>query len=1084
MTAFKQRQLSAAPGRGLGLLAGVSACFLLSGFAALLYQTAWLRQFSIAFGTSELAVATVLAAYMAGLGAGAAIAGRLMGRIRRPILVYGLLEGGIAVTALCVPALLDGAEWLHVQALGGLPELPGSGGLAQPLYYLCVSFLILALPTGFMGATLPLLTRYAVHQDAQVGPRTAWLYGINTAGAVLGALTAAFALLPALGLKATVWAGVAVNALVFLVAALLAKQYAPTVAGTGAAPSESSSPEPTGKSGATTQAAGRATAAQTALARRAFWILPLILASGANAFLYEVLWTRLLNHLLGGTLYAFATMLASFLSGIAIGSLAAARLARRRAMAGHMFAACQFAIGLASAAVYFWLEGHVPGKAGLAENAALAALVILPATLFIGATFPLAVRVLAGGAADASPATARVYAWNTLGAIAGSVLAGFLLIPWLGFEGAVRLAVGINFGLGAATLLAVCGAGRWALGGALATVTAVALHQPGPPIQLLNSSVVDSGRGGEAVFYAVGRSATVFLKREGGYFYLRTNGLPEAFIEPAGAPPLRHSQKWLTALPVVARPDAQAILIVGFGGGVAIEGVPPTVEAIDVIEIEPQVIAANRAVAERRRYDPLADQRVRIVVNDARNALMLTDKSYDIVVSQPSHPWTAGASHLYTKEFIGLAKQHLHPQGVFVQWINALFVDAALLRTLAATLLDQFAEVRLYEPAPGTLLFLASDGALNLEAEVARHGRPLADSLLHYANVGINAAEDLVVALRADTQGLRDFAGAAPVNSDDDNRMALFSRSGSDGLSTEGLFELLSGKDPLLKRDSWMHRGPADFNLIYVGERLIAEGFILRAGALGERAPDPATAMTIAGLGLRRAGLLEESEAAFAEALQADPASLQARYALAWPYLGRLAEGTAPARILAVAQGLAGPAAAVARGWQLAKRRDWRRLARLDNQLGRTEPTDLWYPEAVQLRADWRIQGSRARRDHFDALRLLDRALMVSAATDLLVIRAAAGVRLDDAGLFTETAMQVQAQMAAKLDRAQRGDYALSERDLNNMRSRIAGFIRQLGAPFAAPAGERAREVRAQFEALGKRIAALDADSAKNVQHL
>ena len=1073
---MRRHQRSAASGRDFGLLAGVSACFLLSGFAALLYQTAWLRQFSIAFGTSELAVATVLAAYMAGLGAGAAIAGRLMGRIRRPILVYGLLEGGIAVTALCVPALLDGAGWLHVWALGGLPELPGSGGLAQPLYYLCVSFLILALPTGFMGATLPLLTRYAVRQDAQVGPRTAWLYGINTAGAVLGALTAAFALLPALGLEATVWVGVAVNALVFLVAALLARQYAPT---------ESGSPEPAGKPGATPrQAAARAPAAQTAMARRAFWILPLILASGANAFLYEVLWTRLLNHLLGGTLYAFATMLASFLSGIAIGSLAAAKLARRRATAGRMFAACQFAIGLASAAVYFWLEGHVPGKAGLAENAALAALVILPATLFIGATFPLAVRVLAGGAADASPATARVYAWNTLGAIAGSVLAGFFLIPWLGFEGAVRLAVGINFGLGAATLLAVCGAGRWALGGALATALAAALHQPGAPIHLLNSSVVDSGRGGESIFYAVGRSATVFLKREGGYFYLRTNGLPEAFIEPAGAPPLRHSQKWLTALPVVARPDAQAILIVGFGGGVAIEGVPPTVEAIDVIEIEPQVIAANRAVAERRRYDPLADQRVRIVVNDARNALMLTAKPYDIVVSQPSHPWTAGASHLYTKEFIGLAKRHLHPQGVFVQWINALFVDAALLRTLAATLLDQFGEVRLYEPAPGTLLFLASDGELNLEAELARHGRPLKDSLLHYANVGINAAEDLVVALRADTQGLRDLAGDAPINSDNDNRMALFSRSGSDGLSTERLFELLSGKDPLLNRDSWMHRGLADFNLIYVGERLIAEGFILRAGALSEKAPDPATAMTIAGLGLRRAGLLEASEAAFAEALQADPASLQARYALAWPYLGRLAEGAAPARILAAAQGLAGPAAAVARGWQLAKRRDWQRLARLDGQLGRTEPTDLWYPEAVQLRADWRIQGSRARRDHFDALRLLDRALMVSAATDLLVIRAAAGVRLDDASLFTETAMQVQAQMAAKLDRAERGDYALSERDLNNMRSRIAGFIRQLSAPFAAPAGERAKEVRAQFEALGKRIAALDADSAKNAQQL
>ena len=238
--------------------------------------------------------------------------------------------------------------------------MPESGGLARPLYYLFVSFLILALPTGFMGATLPLLTRYAVRQDAQVGPRIAWLYGINTAGAVLGALTAAFLVLPAFGLRATVWVGVAVNGLVFLVAAVLAVKHAPTIADESATPLASEPAGPPSK-GATRQdrppsrgrdggkrpaakrrrrkrraatipgrSASRTRLAEMPLARRAFWILPLILLSGANAFLYEVLWTRLLNHLLGGTIYAFATMLASFLSGIAIGSLAATRLARRR----------------------------------------------------------------------------------------------------------------------------------------------------------------------------------------------------------------------------------------------------------------------------------------------------------------------------------------------------------------------------------------------------------------------------------------------------------------------------------------------------------------------------------------------------------------------------------------------------------------------------------------------------------------------------------------------------------------------------------------------------------------------------------
>ena len=144
------------------LLAGVAACFLLSGFAALLYQTAWLRQFSIVFGTSELAVATVLAAYMGGLALGAALAGRFLNRISRPILVYGVLEAGIAVSALAVPLLLGGASALYSVVLGDQPQPPDSAGNGQVIFYLVCSFLILAAPTGFMGATLPLLIRHVV----------------------------------------------------------------------------------------------------------------------------------------------------------------------------------------------------------------------------------------------------------------------------------------------------------------------------------------------------------------------------------------------------------------------------------------------------------------------------------------------------------------------------------------------------------------------------------------------------------------------------------------------------------------------------------------------------------------------------------------------------------------------------------------------------------------------------------------------------------------------------------------------------------------------------------------------------------
>ena len=215
------------------VLWGVVACFVLSGFAALLYQTAWLRQFSLVFGTSELAVAAVLAAYMGGLAAGAAVAGRFLARVRRPVLVYGVLEGGIAIFALAVPLLLGAASAGYVAVLGGQPAPPDAATLGQPLFYLAVAFVVLALPTGFMGATLPLLTRHAVQNNRELGPRVALLYATNTAGAVGGTIAAAFFLLPALGLNATVWVGVAVNAAVFGIAVWLSKK-APAVAAAAA----------------------------------------------------------------------------------------------------------------------------------------------------------------------------------------------------------------------------------------------------------------------------------------------------------------------------------------------------------------------------------------------------------------------------------------------------------------------------------------------------------------------------------------------------------------------------------------------------------------------------------------------------------------------------------------------------------------------------------------------------------------------------------------------------------------------------------------------------------------------------------
>ena len=491
---------------------GVVACFFLSGFAALLYQTAWLRQFSLVFGTSELAVATVLAAYMGGLALGSAVAGRYAGRVTRPVLVYGILEAGIALSALAVPLLLLAARALYASMLGDQPTPPDAATIGQPVFYLLVAFVVLAIPTAFMGATLPLLIRYAVRTDREVGPRVALLYATNTAGAVFGTVVAAFVLLPALGLNRTVWIGVAVNALVFVIAAALARgrrDSAPTDETTAAA----AAPQSFAMACIRPLFAGseplKARLA-TVFRNQPAWMLPLMLVSGANAFLYEVLWTRMLAHVIGGSIYAFATMLAAFLTGIAIGGGLAGTVAQRRERAAVAFALAQAAIGVLSIGVYAWTGPLIPDAATTWTLALFAVAVMLPATIFIGATLPLSVRVLARDEREASAGTARIYAWNTMGAIVGAILAGFVLIPNLGFEGSIRLAVGVNFFLALWAATCVARPRPIPVGVACVGIAAVlAVYSPERPRAVVLSSgfAVGYPEAPQELYYAVGRSS-------------------------------------------------------------------------------------------------------------------------------------------------------------------------------------------------------------------------------------------------------------------------------------------------------------------------------------------------------------------------------------------------------------------------------------------------------------------------------------------------------------------------------------------------------------------------------------------------
>ncbi len=405
----------------LGLLC---ACFLMSGIAALIYQTAWTRQFAIVFGTSSSRSPPCSRPTWAAWRSAPGWPRRFLPRVNRPVFTYALLELGIAVGAIfVVPALLWVANVALQAFFGNQPAPPDSDHAATTLFYLLSAFVALALPTTLMGATLPLLARYAVGEEAQIGRRVGLLYAVNTAGAVLGALLTAFTLLPELGLKHTIWVGAGFNAFVFLLALLLAGRVSPPPAARGY--SLDGKEEPVFGNSITPPAPPPPSLPQRPR-ERVFGrfpgtglVLPLMFLAGAVAFFQEVLWTRMLSHVVGSSVYAFGVMVASFLVGIALGGGAGAVIARRRERAAVALALALLLAAAAAAVAYLLLESLLPEKTGLLQNsrtllgflhvpmnALFSGLLLLPMTLAIGMTYPLAVRVLARDADDAAPASA------------------------------------------------------------------------------------------------------------------------------------------------------------------------------------------------------------------------------------------------------------------------------------------------------------------------------------------------------------------------------------------------------------------------------------------------------------------------------------------------------------------------------------------------------------------------------------------------------------------------------------------------------------------------------------------------------
>ena len=782
------------------------ACFFASGAAGLILEVVWSKYLSFLLGNSIYGVSTVVAAFLGGLGIGASLGGRLAARAREPLLLYARLELIVAVLGLLSPLAYLAARPIFA-LLNGL--FLGHGAAFLFLRFL-VLFAALLVPTIAMGASLPLLVSDFARRDAKGStPAVARLYAVNTAGAVAGVAAAGFLAIPALGLWKTAALAAAIDLAVVL-AILFARPpapFAPAKEGTAA------EPEPDVR-GAKSSGAPREA---PAFAR---WILPIFAISGFTAILYEIAWTRILAVPFGGMVYAFSAILAIYLVGIALGASAAARLLRYVKAPVALFGVLQVLLAAAVALgsrlfdrLPHWEATAIAASMGstwrlLLGEVGIAARIILPASLALGALFPTAVAVYQLKRREAGASVGTIYAANTIGSIAGSLLTAFLLIPWIGTLRSILLAAGLNAAIGIAAVLA--GEGRPILRRSAAAIFATAavafaaLAMPTWNAERMSLGLIRLLRshwyGGESLthrtidaigtsptlerllFYKEGRAAAVAVIESGARRALLINGKTDATT---GVGEDMAQQVLVGQLPLVMLlADGKDVCVVGYGSGVTTHAVlTHPIRDVLTIELEDAVIeAAPQFRADAG--DPLADPRSRLLIEDAGTYLRSTRRAYDVIISEPSNLWIAGMADLFTRDFYRTAASKLRPGGIFCQWVQCYQTSPATVQTIFRTLAVRFPHGQLFfVDKSADLIILASpdrEVSLDLDRLAKAWSRP--EVARDFARVGVESLADLLRYYRGRLDRVAAEAGPGPINTDDNG-----------WLEHRAPFDLLSG---------------------------------------------------------------------------------------------------------------------------------------------------------------------------------------------------------------------------------------------------------------------------------------------------
>jgi len=646
----------------------LATIFVFSGASGLIYQISWVRLLSLTFGVTIYAVSTVVAAFMGGLALGSFLGGRVADRVRRPILWYAVAEGIIALMGIASPAALS---WVQSAYLALYPRDSTEAALAVVALRFVLAAVVLMVPATLMGATLPLMVKGSLAMSQAIGPRVSWLYASNTTGAIGGTVAAGFVLIGTVGISGTIAVAAALNLVAAASALMLGAAVRPALR-VQSSEARVPSSRPLG-----TQSSELGT---SPLVRRL--VIITFAVQGFASLAYEVVWTRVLAIILDGTTYAFSIVLATVLLGIALGSALVGPLMSRPLPWVRVYALLQAGVaalaflGIVVFARIYGIMGRLDEApllqqllaSDLAWMAMVAMVAILPPMLLLGASFPIAARIVVSGAANAGRDLGVLYAGNTAGAILGAWMAGFFLIPSLGTQLSIELLAALSATLAVALALA-SGRGRAALAAAAAALTvgsaAIALIMAP---NMYARIVAGHFPGRDIVWVGEGQETSVGVLRnqETGQINMFINGQNQA-SDDAGTVSFH---RLLGHIPMTIHPNPRDVLIVGLGGG-STAGALARHEPrrIDVVELSDTVVEGARYFSHVNR-DVHQAPSLHLKIDDGRNHLLLTNRKYDVITADVIHPRNAGSAVLYSYEYYDLARRALNPGGLMSQWLE------------------------------------------------------------------------------------------------------------------------------------------------------------------------------------------------------------------------------------------------------------------------------------------------------------------------------------------------------------------------------------------------------------------------------